>query len=330
NFDIKEGLDKQEKSDLSFLEEIKRFIEFQINELLKKKDQEILSFITDILQKKSRFDLDSRLSNLNIFDDFMNLFKPFKNRVIFLKNFPVCIESFIENLKSNFSHFYKSEIIKLTIQEKHKFHSTLDCFKRQITIKMNHINDLSMNKEDVLKKSLLVSGIQNVKTYFIKKTNKIQPSDNKYNKFILLKQKLEDLEEIYSTAFSLEVFLTILHFLDKFIRNYRISLQEFNLTLLELKTALKIFNHKDKLPMMKHLSSVLNFYLLENTKKLLIKNQEDLRLFIKQFLTIEESIYSIDLPFDEGLDESLKFFNSILDKKVQTKEIKQLRVKMNI
>lgn len=324
NVTVKGGVDRQQENDLKFLKEIKQFIELQINEQIKTKDQNLRIQIDHILQKKSRFSLNSRLSSLNIFDEFLNVLKPYKKRAIFLKNLPLVINQFEDHLRNSFSLFYKSEIIKLTIQERHKFPSTLECFKRQIIIKMNHIQDLSLQEEAVLKKSLLIAGIHTVEDYLMQKTT----VDFRNERFHNLKQKFNELEEIYSTAFSLEIFLTILHFIDKFLRNFRTNLVEFYQTLQKIRNAHTLFNQN--LPFLSELSSVLNYYILQNTHKLLLKSPTDLKLFIEQLLDIEAAIDSIGLPFTDGVDQALEFFNAVLENTTDDPKIKQMRVKIGL
>lgn len=320
-------------SELRYLQDIKTFIDSQINEQMRIKDHNLKSTVSKIFQRRNRFYINSRSDSLNIFDEFLSIFSPYKKRIVFLHNFFWSIEYFIQHMNDCFSEFYKSEIIKVTIQDQNDLKGKtpiLDCFKKQITIKMNHMNDMSLQKDIVQRKILLISGIKTLKVYFLEKFKEFEKIQ-KGEKGQPLVQALSDLENMYTNAFCLEIILMILHFLDKFLRNYRTDLVEFHEMISRARNAIQNMKNKtgSKPTILENLSNILNFYVLKNTRKIPLKSQDDLELFIKQFLCIEEVLFGLECNFENGFDESLEFFNSVLEESnCKNEDAKNIKLKI--
>lgn len=321
-------------SHIKYLNEIQECIKKQIKIQINIKDHLIKKNVNKLFKSKNLLNIDTRNNRLTIFTEFLKIFKPFKKRIIFLSNFFWAFEHLTTQFLHWFPNFYNSEIIQFSIKENEKFlneQEAMDKFKKQILVKTIHLNDLSIKKEELNKKFLMITGLLEIKSFF----NENMHEFNKTGKNIKgnsIFQKIIKTEQIFSTALSLEIYLLLIHFIEEILQNIDENTVELYKILLMLKNCLEtnIINNtpNDEFNIVNNLPSILNYYIIKSANNLKIKDQNDLKNIIKKLLMIEEIIYSIGWEFEEGFDESLNFFDSVIQNKCKTADAKSLRMKI--
>lgn len=308
--------DSQKKSQILFLKDLQNLIKFEIDKKMKIEDKNLKKGIFRLFQKKNIFEINLHNQRLFIFNNFLNIFKKYKKRIIFIDNFFWAFEYLEKFFKEKINFFYKSTILKKIIFNK----NWLKELKSQILVQKIHLNDLSIKKHEIRQKFLLFINLKEINEFYNSKKNLFKKI-NKNNKL-----SLNELEFNYKLAFSLEIFLIILYFLNELIRNIKYSFIELKIYIYELYENI---NNKDKnLFFFENLSDLINFFILKNVKKINLQNKNDLKLFLENLINFEEILYEIE--YFEGIDESIKFFEKILENKSECEEGKFIEKKLNL
>lgn len=319
-----------------------------IKTILKKENKNLKYRVVRILTKDISMECDYKTRRLFFLSHFLNYFKPFKSRIVFLKNFTWSFEFVIQKFKESFGFFFKSPIICNSVNLDNN--NTVDCsqitrtFKEQLLVKSIVYTDLASTKVNFEKIVFSVLSLKDLTTFYKKYMKELETID-KDLKAEQISFELNNMYKIYNISLSMEISLNIFYFFEKFYKDNDRSLGELFKLIVCIKKSLQYFHKKTEqfifynkyLQFQDNISEyfvmvfdVLNHYIIRNTRKLKINSKKELKMFIKDLKNVEEMLYGLNLGNNVGFDESYAFFESVLNNKCDTEEGKILKTKINL
>ncbi|ELA47443.1 hypothetical protein VCUG_01094 [Vavraia culicis subsp. floridensis] len=324
------------------LGEIARYI----RKMLKKEDKNLKHRIVRILNKEFSMERDYKTQRLFFFTHFINYFKPFSGRILFLKNFLWSFEYVTKKFEDCFASFFRSQVIHDSVYNNGHVNSNeqiFECFKRQILVKNIVYDNLAIKKSNFDKIVFAILSLRDLIDFYKLNVKELEII-NKNQKAESILSNLQDIYNAYNVSLSLEIVLNVFYFFDKFYRDNDRSFAELLKVVNDIKRSLcylrvekeqflyfniYLSSEMNVSPYFISIFDVLNFYIIKNIRKLKVSNDNELKTFVNDLKDVEEMLQGLSLGQVEGFDESFSFFEDVLKDKCASEEAKLLRSKIN-
>lgn len=255
-----------------------------------------------------------------------------------LSNFITIFNSVINGFNDNHESLYKSKIYILLFREDHKvdLENENAQYDKYLNILKEHLKNKRIDTGDCFTVDknrdigyYLIESIRDIQKIFMKSRLKYE-SVEPLPELKEIEMSLNNIFDKYEISFRFQFIIDILYLFDHFYRSGRFGNKDpYFKDIVKIIQNLYNLNHEGDLDLYGLFDS-LEYYILNNVNRLNVNDKNGLFLFIEDLKTIEEIVSNFEMKYENGFENILTFYNSVLANELDTPEKKEFAAKISL